>query len=657
MSQSETRVRLVTLGSLSILRAADGSDTGLSGVPAVLFAYLVDRRVAQSRADLTALFWPDAEPSKGRHGLRQALSRIRVSVGRDLVVGTDPVAVDHSRIETDVGAFEAAAAGGDIEAALALWKGPHMNGIANGLSWELGEWLALRRRELEAALLDAGRGAVRARMADDDMEGGLALAERLQSCVPADRGLAMDAAEMLLEVGRPHEATLKLEAVGLDSSDARAGAILKRAARTEPEAGDASVGRADESSHDGGAPDAEVAETPPTPPAAAGRPAAKRGQRRTLVALGLCGVAIAAALYGASRPVPLPEASIHFCAQRETQFGFRLDLPVRALDGIIIEPACPIVPLGGDSLLLFRTVEGGGMELVLQTGLEGRVVYRNAGRLGVTSQPFRRAGAMDGVVSPDGRWVLLSVERTDRALERDLSLPELPEEHGLPGVAGLRSDPSYDWDVVMFDPRSGEMRSLGDPGTTTRDARFTPDGDAVVFVSEATGNGDLYRTDLATGVTVQLTNDPRMEREPVVGRRWTVFWIGDGSDEDPEDVGVLENATGEVHLLHAGPWNQAGPDLSPDETRVCWTSKRLGHFEGDIVVADVTGRGEPTTFRSPGREDNCQWLGPDHVLFRSWRTGKGDLFVQGLQRGSEAVNLTVWDDEVNAPFLAVGGGG
>lgn len=780
VNQSVGRWRLSTLGQLAV-RDRDGGAVGLHSRPSLLLAYLVDRREPVLRTDLAKLFWPEAPAQRARHGLRQALSRIRRVLGADVVVGGDPVAIDTSRFDTDVDRFLARLEEGRIDAALDLCDGCYLNGLGGDASWEIQEWIDMRRRELEAVLLDRGRGAVRGLMAADDLDPALALVLRLQACLPAEPALALDAAELLLEAGRPHEAEVELDRAHVDGSTQRAVAIRRRLDRTAPAAGvvagaglDEPVGAgepvgavdsvgaansvgagepvgadkhwgpggpadtvghpgADDAAETGRDADlgeeveAEVGVAAAAAGTAGGAPAtlglrpgpSRSGPRwgwRSLVGA----VGIGAVVLGFLRPAALPEASIWFCAEREAaeeaDHGFSLELPRRAIAGVSEGPLCPVMPLtsAGDSILALTGSAATGMALELMVGDRVRTLLASQ-RMRV-SFPHRRAGVQDGVISPDGRWVLVSIGESGRSGEAGVADESgmadgsgAPAESGMavesgvadgsgaPGESGAadesgmagtvfseaevfsgprpadgrqvpvdyRSNRSRGLQAVMVEIATGEVRRIGPPGVSTWDPRFTPDGSSVVYFSGATGAGDLYRHDLATGTSERLSSDPRPERSVVAGREWTVWVAGAGTPEDPDQVMALEHATGSVREVHAAPWPQQRPDLSPDEERICWTSRELGHWESDIVVADVDGGGRPRTLHSVSRETHCQWLDAKNLLFRSHRTGRAELFVQSVRLWSTAENVTFWDADVGATFVVAepyrvegdGGGG
>lgn len=113
------------------------------------------------RERLMALLWPEHPDHRARrllnlsvHVLRRALRGSEsavVSSGHDLRVRTD-------LIDSDVAAFEAAAAAGDYAKAVALYTGPFMDGFFLPESHEFEEWQANERARLSrlhAAALEA----------------------------------------------------------------------------------------------------------------------------------------------------------------------------------------------------------------------------------------------------------------------------------------------------------------------------------------------------------------------------------------------------------------------------------------------------------------------------------------------------------------------
>jgi serine/threonine-protein kinase len=131
-----------------------------------LLAYLVlaNPRGFHRRDTLIALFWPESDEEHARSGLRIGLSFLRRELGDDVIITRgDDVAVNRHVVRCDVDEFESALNAGDLENALALYRGDLLPGFHVSMSPEFERWLEaererLRRRAHDAALkLSAGQ--------------------------------------------------------------------------------------------------------------------------------------------------------------------------------------------------------------------------------------------------------------------------------------------------------------------------------------------------------------------------------------------------------------------------------------------------------------------------------------------------------------------
>jgi TolB-like protein len=101
-----------------------------------LLAYLIVNDRPSSRDELSELFWPDSEASRGRHSLRQTLVSIRKALGDSmadcLVADGDDVGFDTSGIVTDLDAFATYEAGvpDNPEVLLSILNGPLLEGVS-----------------------------------------------------------------------------------------------------------------------------------------------------------------------------------------------------------------------------------------------------------------------------------------------------------------------------------------------------------------------------------------------------------------------------------------------------------------------------------------------------------------------------------------------
>src|SRR5688572_15240115 len=158
--------RLVTLGGAALV-----DSTGLVVAEqrrrlALLVLLASGRERGVSRDKLIAALSPESPSDSARHALHQLLYYLRQQVGDDAFLGTDPLRLNREVIAFDVAEFEAALDAGALENAVALYRGPFLDGFHLGDSTEFEEWAAGERTRLAARHADAlGRlgGAVAAR--------------------------------------------------------------------------------------------------------------------------------------------------------------------------------------------------------------------------------------------------------------------------------------------------------------------------------------------------------------------------------------------------------------------------------------------------------------------------------------------------------------
>lgn len=159
-------IRLRLLGPPA-LRRADGTSVRSVLAQPKRFALLAYLAIAHPvrRDTLVGLLWPELDHEHARMNLRQYLYRLRGSLGSDVLTGKgkELVGVDSARFWCDVTAFDAALEEDRPEDALALYRGPflegfHLSGAAGFERWQENE----RRRLEQRAATEAGRLAERA---------------------------------------------------------------------------------------------------------------------------------------------------------------------------------------------------------------------------------------------------------------------------------------------------------------------------------------------------------------------------------------------------------------------------------------------------------------------------------------------------------------
>jgi len=145
------RVRL--LGELELELDGVGVDPPVSRRARSLLGLLALDRRQHPRPQLAARFWPDVLDDSARTSLRSALAALRRSLGPDadryLIAGRERAGLS-DEVETDVADFERLRVAGELEAALALWRGDLLSGLDD-------DWVLVARddwREKVAAVLE-----------------------------------------------------------------------------------------------------------------------------------------------------------------------------------------------------------------------------------------------------------------------------------------------------------------------------------------------------------------------------------------------------------------------------------------------------------------------------------------------------------------------
>jgi DNA-binding SARP family transcriptional activator/TolB-like protein len=142
-----------TLGSLDLV---DGEGRMLAAVlagpkRAALLSYLALARPRgfQRRDVLVALLWPELDQERARAALRHTLHHLRRSLGPDAIRtrGDDEVALDPV-VVCDAAEFERLLDAGDPAAAMALYRGPLLDGFFVPEAEEFEKWVERERSRL-----------------------------------------------------------------------------------------------------------------------------------------------------------------------------------------------------------------------------------------------------------------------------------------------------------------------------------------------------------------------------------------------------------------------------------------------------------------------------------------------------------------------------
>jgi DNA-binding SARP family transcriptional activator/TolB-like protein len=204
-------IELATLGGLHILDDEGELDwlAGQRSRAALLIYLVVEQRV--SRDSLATVFWPESDSENARHALRQSLYQLRKAVRADWVESLAHDLVVTSDVRADVHEFTEAIERKDLERAIALYRGPFLDGIhlAELSTWE--SWVDTKRAQYARAFRRASRDLIQIRLSQGDNRGAISVAERWMARDRTDYEAQHRLIETLASAGERSEAIRQYE--------------------------------------------------------------------------------------------------------------------------------------------------------------------------------------------------------------------------------------------------------------------------------------------------------------------------------------------------------------------------------------------------------------------------------------------------------------
>ena len=148
-------LRLLALGGASLVDADGVAVVEQRRRVALLVLIAAGRGKRVSRDKLVSYLNPESSSESARHALHQLLYYIRQQAGEDILLGTDTLCLNPAVVTSDTAEFEDALDRGDLESAVALYRGPFLDGFHVAESHELDEWCAAERARLAARQVGA----------------------------------------------------------------------------------------------------------------------------------------------------------------------------------------------------------------------------------------------------------------------------------------------------------------------------------------------------------------------------------------------------------------------------------------------------------------------------------------------------------------------
>jgi Tol biopolymer transport system component len=237
-------------------------------------------------------------------------------------------------------------------------------------------------------------------------------------------------------------------------------------------------------------------------------------------------------------------------------------------------------------------------------------------------------------IDPDGTDLTRIPTTSCEGLEPDWA----PDSRAIGFIERCGPSGTFDLSVVNVDGTA--LRRIY--ATNRDDARidWSPDGSQALFISDASGNREIYKSDAGFTQVVNLTNSPRDDDFPAWSPDGTKVAFTSNRTGDYEVYSMKADGTGVVNLTNnggqdgGGDRRAGGPSWSPDGAKIVFDSTRTGPFE--IFSMDSAG-GNVTQLTNGGWNVEPAWS-PDGRLsaFTSDRTGVRQLFLMSSDGTNES---------------------
>ena len=194
-------LRLETLGGL-VLAGDSGTPLPIQRRRLALLALLTTAGKRGVRRDkLMALLWPESPEPKARHALEQLIYSLRQHRSEQLVLGPDPLRLNHHVLVVDVGEFLAAVERGALEDAVRIYRGPFLDGFYLSGAPEFEAWVAEERGRLAQTYRSALERLAREQSERAEWSAAAASWRRLVDAEPLSGSAAVGLMQALVALG------------------------------------------------------------------------------------------------------------------------------------------------------------------------------------------------------------------------------------------------------------------------------------------------------------------------------------------------------------------------------------------------------------------------------------------------------------------------
>ena len=174
--------------------------------------------------------------------------------------------------------------------------------------------------------------------------------------------------------------------------------------------------------------------------------------------------------------------------------------------------------------------------------------------------------------------------------------------------------------MTLLDVGSLRRQTLAEqPGTMTFAPRFSPDGRSVVFSLERGGNTDIYKMDLSSGATTQLTNSPSIETGASFAPDGSRI-VFESDRTGGSQIYIMGAGGGEGQRISGGDGRYGTPVWSPRGDLIAFTKQAKGRFHIGVMRTDGS---EERLLTSSFLDEGPTWAPNGRVIMFTRETSGG----------------------------------
>jgi Tol biopolymer transport system component len=218
----------------------------------------------------------------------------------------------------------------------------------------------------------------------------------------------------------------------------------------------------------------------------------------------------------------------------------------------------------------------------------------------------------------------------------DVGAPLFPSPFALPdgrvvGIVSKGDGEAGSEQLVLIGPGRNVER-IGPANTQVRNPAVDPSGKWIVIESKIEPHSELYRIDLASQQSVQLTDNSQGNFSPaILDAKTVVFASSRDGDSEIYKLDLATKKPARVTAFHRDDWS---PRVSPDRKTILFLSDREGPPRIFLVNVDGTNLRRLTANTDASDEDDPTWS-PDGTAIAFLRAGK--LVVREVVAGGEVI--------------------